>query len=447
MSDTSENPRLSGWGRIFQPGREVLSENLRELTGDAVLARGLGRAYGDSALPPPGILDVATTVLADRILDFDPQSGRIRCEAGVSLYTLNNLLLPRGFFTPVTPGTQYVTVGGMVAADVHGKNHHVEGTFGKHVESLLLRVADGRLVECSPTLHEDLFWATVGGMGLTGHIIEVVFRLRHVPSPWIFEERLRFERLDPLVAALKASAESWPFTVGWIDCVSRGRRLGRGVLVRGRWATPSEAPDEAPRPKARMSVPVDFPNWVLNKWSIRLFNELIYRMHRPFQSGVQHPEEFFYPLDKILHWNRAYGKRGFTQYQCVVPEGEHDDALKATRHFLEVLTDGGGADGFLCVIKDCAEQGQGMLSFPKPGISLAIDLAVGPDIQRLVDRLNEAVIGAGGRIYLAKDAFTRADHFRSMEPRLDGWLAVRRQWDPASKIRSSQSVRVLGDPQ
>ena len=199
-------------------------------------------------------------------------------------------------------------------------------------------------------------------------------------------------------------------------------------------------------PKSRLSVPFDFPDWVLNKWSIRLFNELIYRLHRPFRSGVQHPEEFFYPLDKILNWNRAYGKRGFTQYQCVLPDGANGDSLQAAREFLQVLTAEGGADGFLCVIKDCAEEGNGMLSFPKRGISIAIDLAVGDSTQSLVDRLNESVIEHGGRIYLAKDAFTRPDHFRAMEPRLDAWLEVRRRWDPQLRIRSSQSVRVLGDP-
>ena len=228
MTAAPDEPRLSGWGRIFQPGRETFSENLLSLTEGAVLTRGLGRAYGDSALPPPGKLDVATTTLADRILDFDPSTGLLRCEAGLSLYSLNKLFLPRGFFTPVTPGTQYVTVGGMVAADVHGKNHHVEGTFGRHVERLVVRLADGRIVECTPSLHQDLFWATVGGMGLTGHILDVAFKLHPVPTAWIFEERLRFDNLEQLVGALRASAERWPFTVGWIDCVSRGKRLGRG---------------------------------------------------------------------------------------------------------------------------------------------------------------------------------------------------------------------------
>ncbi|MGH9335743.1 MAG: FAD-binding oxidoreductase, partial [Vicinamibacteria bacterium] len=260
-----EPPQLSGWGRIPGPGREVFSENLRRLTEDAVLSRGLGRSYGDSALPPPGVLDVATTTLADRILSFDRTTGWMRAEAGLSLRELNRLFLCRNWFVPVTPGTQYVTLGGMVAADVHGKNHHVEGTFGAHVGALLLRVASGRIIDCSPSSESELFWATVGGMGLTGHILEVEFRMRAIPTPWIFEERERFENIDGLIDGLKRSAKEWPFTVGWIDGVARGRRLGRGLLTRGRWEQPKEAPSTPPPELTRIAVPFEFPNWALNK--------------------------------------------------------------------------------------------------------------------------------------------------------------------------------------
>lgn len=200
------------------PGREVFSEDLVRLTDGAVLSRGLGRAYGDSACPPADRPQVATTVLADRILSFDEETGLLRGEAGLSLRELNRLFLPRKWFTPVTPGTQYVTLGGMVAADIHGKNHHVEGCFGVHVTSLLMRVADGRLVECSPEVEPDLFWATVGGMGLTGHILEVEFRMRRVPSPWIDAESFRVPNIDAFMDALKESAAEWPMTMGWIDC-------------------------------------------------------------------------------------------------------------------------------------------------------------------------------------------------------------------------------------
>ncbi len=436
-------PQLSGWGRISVPAREVLSEDLRKLTENAVLSRGLGRSYGDSSLPPPGRLEVASTVLADRILGFDETTGALRAEAGLSLRDMIRVFLRRNWFPPVSPGTEYVTLGGMVAADVHGKNHHVEGTFGAHVLELLLRVADGRIVRCSPVAEPDLFWATVGGMGLTGHILEVSFRMKRIPSPWIFEERERFGNIDSLIEGLKRSAKEWPFTVGWIDGTARGLALGRGVLIRGRWALAGEAPSNPPRPLSRFTVPFDFPNWFLNKWTIRAFNGLIYNWHAWNRARAIHPESFWYPLDWILQWNRIYGPRGFTQYQCVLP----DSAGPLTaRRFLEVLIGAGGADSFLCVIKDCGPEGQGMLSFPRPGISVALDLAVHPGTQRIVDRLNEAVIAAGGRIYLAKDSFTRAEHFRAMEPRLEKWSQVRRRWDPELRIRSAQSVRVLGDP-
>jgi FAD/FMN-containing dehydrogenase len=436
-------PQLSGWGRIAVPAREIVSEDLRKLTENAVLSRGLGRSYGDSSLPPPGRLEVASTVLADRILAFDEATGSLRAEAGLSLRDLLAVFLRRGWFLPVSPGTEFVTLGGMVAADVHGKNHHAEGTFGAHVEELLIRVADGRIVRCTPEVEPDLFWATVGGMGLTGHILEVSFRMKRIPSPWILEQRERFPNVDALIEGLKRSAKEWSFTVGWIDGMARGRSLGRGVLNRGRWAEPHEAPGSPPPPLRRLTVPFDFPNWVLNKWSVHLFNALIYGAHAWTRRRIAHPENFFYPLDKILEWNRIYGRRGFTQYQCVLPDSA---GPSAARRFLEVLIGAGGADSFLSVIKDCGAEGRGMLSFPCPGISVALDLAVHSGTQRIVDRLNEAVLAEGGRIYLAKDSFTRAEHFRAMEPRLEKWSQVRRKWDPELRIRSAQSVRVLGDP-
>lgn len=438
-----DTPMLSGWGRIPRPGREVLSEDLRALTVDAVLSRGLGRSYGDSSLPPPGHLDVAATRLADRILAFDETTGVIRVEAGLSLKELNRLFLPRRWFTPVTPGTQYVTIGGMVASDIHGKNHHVEGTFGAHVTSLLLRVADGRVLEVTPDREPELFWATIGGMGLTGHILEVAFRMARIPSPWIHDERERFENVDALIEGLDRAASKWPMTVAWVDTMATGRKLGRGILNRGRWAEPAEAPAKPPPSLHRFTVPFDCPNWLLNKFSIKAFNAVVFHAHAFARPRIVHPETFFYPLDIILHWNRLYGRRGFTQYQCVIPDKAGPAAV---RRFLEALNRAGGADSFLSVIKDCAAEGKGMLSFPLPGISVALDLAVGPHTQKLVDTLNETVAAEGGRIYLAKDAFTRAEDFRVMEPRLDTFLELRKRWDPELKIRSAQSVRVLGDP-
>ncbi len=437
-----QEPRISGWGLVSVPGHEERSEDLERLTRDAVLTRGLARSYGDSSLPPPSERRVAATPLADRVLRLDPQAAVLRAEAGLSLRAMNRLLLPRGLYSPITPGTQLITLGGMVAADVHGKNHHVAGTTGRHVRALRVRVADGRVLECSREQEPDLFRATLGGMGLTGHILEVELGLERVPSPWILEESERIPDIDRFLAALKESARAWPHTMGWIDCLSRGRAMGRGILMRGRWATPQEAPRPLPPAPQRPSIPFLFPQWVLNPLFVKLFNFAYYWAHQPrFKRRLVHPESFFYPLDAIGDWNRMYGRRGFFQYQCVLPA---EAGLDAPRRFLELLTSRGGAS-MLCVIKDCGPEGEGLLSFPRPGTSIALDIPVRDGTQALVDALNELVVKEGGRVYLAKDQFTRPEHFRAMEPRLAEFQAVRRRYDPQGRIRSAQSVRVLGD--
>jgi len=434
---------ISGWGRVAVRGRELFSEDLRRLTRDVPLSRGLGRSYGDSSLPPPSRAVVANTTLADRLLAFDPATGVLRAEAGLSLASLHRVFLRRGFFAPVTPGTQHITLGGAVAADVHGKNHHVAGCFGAHVRGLTLRVADGRIVSCSPDQERDLFRATLGGMGLTGHILEVEFQLERVPSQWVYRETERIPDIDAFLSGLATAARQWPHTMGWIDCLSRGAKLGRGILMRGRWATAAEAPREAPRAPLRPSVPFEMPGAVLSRLSVSAFNEVYYRSHLPaVRRGLVHPESFFFPLDGIGHWNRLYGRRGFTQYQCVIPRA---GGSRAVRSLLEALTERGGAS-FLCVIKDCGPEGAGLLSFPKLGISIALDIPIRKETQALVDHLNGLVIKEGGRVYLAKDTFSRAEHYRQMEPRLQAFQEIRRKWDPELRLRSAQSVRLLGDP-
>jgi decaprenylphospho-beta-D-ribofuranose 2-oxidase len=433
---------LVGWGRVPAPGSEVLSENLEAVTKGAVLSRGLGRSYGDSSLPANAGDRVAATRLANRIIAFDPRTGVLRVEAGVCLADLNRLFMPQGWFTPVTPGTKFVTVGGMVASDVHGKNHHREGCFGAHVRSLRVRVASDDIVDCSPTEHADLFYATIGGMGLLGHILEVECVLHPIASQWIFMESERVAGIDEYLAGLTRTAPSWPMTMGWIDCLSQGSSLGRGILMAGRWAEPGEAPAYPPKEPRPKTLPFELPNWALNPLTAQIFNFGVYWSHMQHRNvRVVAPDPFFYPLDVILHWNRGYGSRGFTQYQCVVPRAA---GAPAVREFMMLLTRLGGASP-LCVIKDCGPEGKGMLSFPLEGTSIAIDMAVSPGIQRIVDRLNEFVIATGGRIYLTKDRFTRADHFRAMEPRLDAFLAVREKWDPHRRLRSAQSVRIFGD--
>ncbi|MGB5810608.1 MAG: FAD-binding oxidoreductase, partial [Polyangiales bacterium] len=395
------------------------------------------------SLPPADSPDVLNTTYADRILEFDPDTGAFRAESGFPLSELNRLFMPRGWFTPVSPGTKFVTLGGMVAADVHGKNQHRDGDFGDHVTSLKMRVADGRVLECSPTQHGDLFRATLGGMGLTGHILEVSFGLKPIPSPWFWQENRRINDIDEFQESLEDASSNWPHTMGWIDCLSRGEQMGRGILMRGRWADPEEAPPNRPKPRFRPKLGFDWPSWVLNRATIRMFNELYYRKQwRAESQGIVGLEPFYYPLDGIRSWNRMYGKRGFTQYQCVLPR---EAGRSSARRVLDVLTSRGGAS-FLCVIKDFGRNGPGVLSFPRPGITLALDIAVRDDTQSLIDALNEKVLQEGGRIYLAKDSFTRPEHFKAMEEdRLVEFNAIRDRWDPERRFRSALSVRLLGD--
>lgn len=435
---------LGGWGRYPMVEALVrLSENLETITAGAILSRGLGRSYGDAALPPSGGYPVAVTTRADRLISFDPATGVLRAEAGLSLVRLNRLFLPRGWFPPASPGTEYVTLGGMVAADVHGKSHHEERSFGEHVRALKLRVADGRILEISHETECELFRATLGGMGLTGHILEVEFQMRRVASPWIWAETERFGNVDALVDAIADAGTEWPYTVAWADLLAAGRAHGRGILQRGRWANPGEAPLALPSPRTAVSVPLTFPDWVLSPILVRQHNAARYWLHGSKVSrGITRPEAFFYPLDAIRQWNLVYGNRGFTQYQAVLPAR----SARSYRKLLDALKRAGGTP-FLCVLKDFQSEGRGMLSFPLPGLSIALDMPIdGNRTQRVVDAMNDVVAAEGGRVYLAKDALTRADHFRVMEPRLDAWTEARRKWDPMCELRSALSVRLFGDP-
>ncbi len=421
---------------------ERFAEDLVPLTSDVPLSRGLGRSYGDSSLPPQSRPVVANTTLADRLLAFDARTGTLRAEAGISLLELNRLFLPHKFFVPVTPGTQFVTLGGMVASDVHGKNHHVSGCFGEHVLALRMRVGDSRIVDCSPEENHDLFYATLGGMGLTGHILEVSFRMSPIPSCWIYQESERVPHLDALLDGLSAAARDWPMTMAWIDCLTPGASMGRGIVFRGRWAKADEAPSLPARPKLRLRVPFSLPSWIMQPFTVRAFNAAVYHSHiKQERRGFVSPEQFFYPLDAIRDWNRVYGSAGFTQHQSVLP---HSAGRGAVRRYMELLTSLRAA-GFLCVLKDCGEEGSGLLSFPRPGTSIALDLPLRSETQEHIDRLNEFVIREGGRIYLTKDALSRPEHVRAMDGRLSAFLAVRKAWDPQHRLRSAQSVRLFGD--
>ena len=435
---------LSGWGRHPRVwAEEVKSESLERITEAASLSRGLGRSYGDSSLPAREGATVANSTAADRLISFDESTGLVRAEAGFPLFELVRHFLPRGWFTPVTPGTQFVTVGGMVASDVHGKNHHVEGCFGEHVTALKMRLADGRIVEVTDESDPDLFRATLGGMGLTGHILEVSFRLQRVPSPWIYGESEQVPNFETLIERLREASHDWPYTVSWVDSVRTHGDVGRGILMKGRWAEPHEAPSHAPEIRRSVAVPFDFPRWALAPWSMRLFNYAYFHKHGAgVHRGIEHPQDFFYPLDFVRQWNRVYGPDGFVQYQAVVPVAQDPGVA---RRFFDVLTRA-EVGSFLTVVKDCGPEGRGTLSFPRPGISIACDIPMrGDATQRLVDALNAVVVSAGGRIYLTKDSLTRREDYERMDPRLERFREVRRKWDPEMRIKSAQSVRVFGD--
>ncbi len=431
---------LSGWGQHpVVRGVERRSEDLPEITRDAILTRGLGRAYGDASLPPEGAAQhVAATPLADRLLAFDPETGVLRAEAGLSLAQLNKLLLPRGWAPPVSPGTAYVTLGGMVASDVHGKNHHQAGCFGEHVREIRMRVADGRILDVSEHEDPELYYATIGGMGLTGHILEVEFQMTRIPSPWIWYESERVGSIDELLPALLEAGREWPSTVAWLDCTARGAALGRGLLMKGRWASSAEAPAEKPASPPSLMVPCRLPNGLVSRHTLRLANSFWYWKHGARkQVGIGTPEWWFYPLDFVAKWHRVFGPRGFTQYQCVIPA-----EVAVYRDFLTRFQRSGGSS-FVTVLKDCGPQGRGMLSFPQSGVSLALDIPIqGEKTRHLVSELNDFVVAHGGRIYLAKDAFTTAEHFRAMYPRLPEWEVVRRKWDPQGRLSSAQSCRL-----
>ncbi len=433
---------LSGWGRTYLPGEEVRSEDLAQASSGLPLSRGLGRSYGDSSLPAQGDLQVLGTTRADRILGFDEETGLIRVEAGLCLAELNRLYLPRNWFTPVTPGTKFVTIGGMVASDVHGKNHHVAGTFGRYVESLRIRIGTGAIVSCSREAHADLFLATLGGMGLTGHILEVSFYMERIPSPWIYTESYRVRDLDELLFHIKETGKHWPMTVSWCDTVAKGAKMGRGLVFVGRWATTEEAPTQPPRPRPIIKMPVTLPSGLLNRFTIGLFNRLVYFSHiRRRKTCLVSPDKYFYPLDSLHHWNRGYGRAGVTQHQSVIPNEAGAEGIRA---MLSTLAETSTAS-FLTVVKDCGPEGDGMLSFPRSGMSLALDLPIKANTQEVIDRLNHTVLACGGRIYLTKDGFTRPEHFRAMEPRLAEFALVRHKYDPQLVLRSAQSRRLFGE--
>jgi decaprenylphospho-beta-D-ribofuranose 2-oxidase len=441
---------LSGWGRVAPSTAVVrtageddqLAEAVVGATARGVIARGLGRSYGDPAQNGGGVvLDMTSR---SRILSVDVPSGRVLVEAGASLDQMMQQLLPMGLMVPVSPGTRQVTVGGAVAADIHGKNHHVAGSFCDHVDSLDLLTADGAIRRVSRESDPQLFWATAGGMGLTGVILRVVLRMSHVDSAYYTVDTERARDLDDLMARLEADDHRYTHSVAWIDCLAGGSALGRSVITRGRSALVGELPRRlrgAPlsfRPNTRLAVPDVFPPGMLNGLTVRAFNELWFRKApRRVRRDVQSLGQFFHPLDAVRDWNRIYGSRGFLQYQFVVPFGEE----QGLRSIVRRLSDAGAAS-FLAVLKRFGSGNAGLLSFPTPGWTLALDIPVAGGLGELLDDLDRVVLDARGRLYLAKDSRATARTVHAMYPGAEEFRAVRDRVDPHRHFCSDQARRL-----
>jgi decaprenylphospho-beta-D-ribofuranose 2-oxidase len=446
MSD--ENEILTGWGRTApsagrvrrHAGPDAVADLLRGAGPRGLVARGLGRSYGDPAQNAGGVvLDPLPAVIDEPAAD-----GTVRVSAGTSLHDLMRFLLPRGRFVPVTPGTRYVTIGGAIACDVHGKSHHVTGSFGDQVVSVDLVLPDGSQRSVGPDQDAELYWATVGGMGLTGVIVSAVLRTIPVETGYLDVTTQRLPDLDAVLAEMARSDDDFTYSVAWIDTEARGGSLGRSVLSRGEHASrdqlsgPAAAHPLAVPAAPRLAVPFAPPFGLVTRSTVRAFNEAWFRKAPQFREGeIQSVSAFFHPLDGVAHWNRLYGPHGFLQYQFVVPEHRAD----VVRRILEQLS----ADRhttFLAVLKRFGPGNSGWLSFPTAGWTLAVDAPTRPGLIGLLDSLDEQVASAGGRIYLAKDARLRPELMTTMYPRLPQFRELRERIDPQHRLQSDLSRRL-----
>jgi len=413
--------RTESWGRYPRVRQRTVElhrrENLLAAGDGSWLPHGNGRSYGDVCLNDGGT--VLHTAGLDRFIAFDPATGVLRCESGVQLHEILALTVPQGWFLSVTPGTRFVTVGGAIANDVHGKNHHVAGSFGDHLRAFELLRSDGTRLHCTSSENTDWFAASIGGLGLTGLVTWAELQLRRIASPLIAAQSIKFGRLDEFFALSGASDRDFEYTVSWIDCAARGKSLGRGIFLRGNHAPAGAGAARAPTHSP--GLPFTPPISLVNSLSVRAFNLLYWhRQRQTMRRSVGHYAPFFYPLDGIAHWNRMYGPRGFLQYQCVVPPADAADAL------LELLDQisASGNGSFLAVLKQFGNRSApGLLSFPRPGTTLALDFPNdnGP-VFALLDRLDAVVSAAGGAVYPAKDARMSGAHFRQYFPRHEAFI-------------------------
>lgn len=402
---------ISNWGNYPKVEANLTAlefeEDVRQFVNDAasVLPRGNGRCYGDAALSDT----ILSTLKLDKITAFDVSSGIICCQSGVLLSQIIDLVLAKGYFLPVTPGTKYITVGGAIAADVHGKNHHSEGCFSEHVLWLDLIIANGEMIRCSKTENTDLFWQTVGGMGLTGVIFQACFQLKKVTTAYIRQEAIRAKNLTE-VMQLFESSNDWTYTVSWIDCLKKGRQLGRSIMLRGEHASVGDLPQKLQanplqiKAKNKLKVPFFLPNYTINPLTVKAFNFLFYHkeLFKQRHSIIDY-DSYFYPLDGILDWNKIYGKNGFVQYQFVLPLQYSEQGLVEILEVIQQQKQG----SFLTVLKLFGKSNPlAIQSFPIEGYTLAIDFKVNNRLPRLIQTLDEIVGKYDGRIYRAKDAMS-----------------------------------------
>ena len=453
--ETDAGPRelVSGWTRnpmtasqVARPSNpDELAMAVKAAGPRGAIARGLGRAYGDSAMNAGGLVVESTGVSG--LLELDHQAGTARVLAGTSIDDLLRAIVPQGWFVPVSPGTRHVTIGGAIASDVHGKDHHATGSFGAHVRSMVLALPDGTRRTLTPEHDPEEFWATCGGMGLTGTVVEATIDLHPVETSLLRVDSDRVPDLDTLLALLVEGGRIHRYSVAWVDFLAKGRSLGRSVLTQGDFARVEDLPRRGRRgreplaysPMGALPAPPYVPDGVLNRLSIAAFNEFWYRKAPRARRGeLQSIAKFFYPLDMVEGWNRIYGPRGFLQWQCLVPFGAED----VLREIVEALS-GHRAPSFLAVLKYFGEADPGPLSFPGPGWTLALDVPTSdPDLAPLLDRLDERVLETGGRLYLAKDSRMRPEMLPAMYPRLDEWRAVRDRMDPDRRMSSDLARRL-----
>jgi FAD/FMN-containing dehydrogenase len=439
---------LEGWGRYPRHDSTVIDCAMPQdlaaaaTSASGLVARGNGRSYGDAAIG-----DSATLMCRglSRMRSFDPQTGELTVEGGTLLSDILASFIPRGYFPPVVPGTKFVTVGGMIASDVHGKNHHRSGGFGDHLLSFRLVRADGVTVNCSREENSELFFATIGGMGLTGVIAEATFVLKPIESGWIVQETTVATDLAAAIRALR-DVDDATYSVAWIDCLSRGASLGRSLIYAGEHASREQVEAMSPGTKifpdtrdARLGLPLDFPGWALNRASVSAFNEAYFRAgaRKAGAPHLVHWQPYFFPLDGINQWNRLYGRKGFLQHQCVIPDAA---ALSVLGEILERFA-GSGKGSFLAVLKKLGP-GTGVMSFPMPGYTLALDLPVSDAVFPLLDQIDRTVVEAGGRLYMAKDARQSRQTFEAGYPRLGEFRELRKAIGAETRFSSKLATRL-----